>query len=130
KRLVDLRVKEGETALKAKERALIAANVAHEIKNPLEGIYGAAQLLKEEARGNPKFVDMILKDSVRLNDVIHQFLQFSRPFQTRMVRFDAAEAVRAFCREQAAVAGEDRLRFRLEGASAAPGTASAAGEGD
>jgi signal transduction histidine kinase len=110
KRLVDLRIREGEAAVKAKERAAMAASVAHEIKNPLEGIYGAAQLLKEESKGNGKFIDMILKDSVRLNGVVQQFLQFSRPFLTRMAHFDAAGAVRDFCREQAALAGEDKVR--------------------
>ena len=107
-------MREGEAALKAKERAAIAANVAHEIKNPLEGIYGAAQILKEEGKGNPKFIDMILKDSVRLNGVVQQFLQFSRPFQVRMSDFDLVEAVSAFCREQAAVGGEGKVRFRAE----------------
>lgn len=110
KRLVDLRIREGEAAVKAKERAAMAASVAHEIKNPLEGIYGAAQLLKEESKGNGKFIDMILKDSVRLNGVVQQFLQYSRPFLTRMAHFDAAEAVQGFCREQAALAGEEKVR--------------------
>lgn len=112
KRLVNVRVREGEAALKAKERAAIAANVAHEIKNPLEGIYGAAQILQEEGKGNPKFIEMILKDSVRLNGVVHQFLQFSRPFQARMAEFDLAEAVSAFCREQASLAGAGMVAFR------------------
>jgi two-component system sensor histidine kinase PilS (NtrC family) len=111
KRLVNVRVREGEAALKAKERAAIAANVAHEIKNPLEGIYGAAQILKEEGKGSAKFIDMILKDSVRLNGVVHQFLQFSRPFRTRMSDFDLVEAVSGFCREQASVAGEGKIRY-------------------
>ena len=111
KRLVNVRVREGEAALKAKERAAIAANVAHEIKNPLEGIYGAAQILKEEGKGNPKFIDMILKDSVRLNGVVQQFLQFSRPFRTQMSDFDLVDAVSAFAREQASVAGEGKVRF-------------------
>jgi signal transduction histidine kinase len=114
KRLVNVRVREGEAALKAKERAAIAANVAHEIKNPLEGIYGAAQILKEEGKGNAKFIDMILKDSVRLNGVVQQFLQFSRPFQPRMSDFDLVDAVSGFCREQAAVAGEGKVRFRSD----------------
>jgi signal transduction histidine kinase len=114
KRLVNARVREGEAALKAKERAAIAANVAHEIKNPLEGIYGAAQILKEEGKGNPKFIEMILKDSVRLNGVVQQFLQFSRPFQVRMADFDLVEAVAAFCREQASLAGEGAVAFVCE----------------
>jgi signal transduction histidine kinase len=114
KRLVNVRVREGEAALKAKERAAIAANVAHEIKNPLEGIYGAAQILRDEGKGNPKFIDMILKDSVRLNDVVHQFLQFSRPFRARMADFDLVEAVSGFCREQAAIAGDSKVRFHAD----------------
>jgi signal transduction histidine kinase len=118
KRLVDLRIREGESAVKAKERAAMSAHVAHEIKNPLEGIYGAAQLLKEEGKGNGRFIDMILKDSVRLNGVVQQFLQFSRPFQTRMAHFDAAEAVREFCREQAALAGEDQVACGADGGAA------------
>jgi signal transduction histidine kinase len=105
-------VREGEAALKAKERAAIAANVAHEIKNPLEGIYGAAQILKEEGKGNPKFIEMILKDSVRLNGVVQQFLQFSRPFQVRLAEFDLVEAAGAFCREQASLSGDESVSFR------------------
>ncbi len=113
KRLVNIRVREGESALKAKERAMIAANVAHEIKNPLEGIYGAAQLLKEEGKGNGKFIDMILKDAVRLNGVVTQFLQFSRPFQVHMSDFDAVEAIQRFCREQISVLGENKLCLEI-----------------
>ena len=114
RRLVDLRVKEGKATLQAKERAAIAANVAHEIKNPLEGIYGAAQLLKEEGKGNEKFIGMILKDSIRLNGVIQQFLAFSRPFPARMSSFDAVEAAREFCREQEAVGGKGYIRCLTE----------------
>jgi signal transduction histidine kinase len=118
KRLVDLRIRDGEAAVKAKERAAIAANVAHEIKNPLEGIYGAAQLLKEEGKANVRFVDMILKDSVRLNDVVQQFLQFSRPFQVRSGVFDAAAYVHDFCKEQAALAGNGKVDCHSEGGPA------------
>jgi signal transduction histidine kinase len=119
KRLVDLRVKDGEAALQARERAAIAANVAHEIKNPLEGIYGAAQLLKEEGKGNEKFIDMILKDSIRLNGVVQEFLMFSRPFTARMSGFDAVEAAREFCREQGALGGGGNIRC-LDDAGAKP----------
>ena len=57
---------------------------------------------------------MILKDSVRLNGVVHQFLQFSRPFRTRMSEFDLVEAVSGFCREQASVAGAETVRFQSD----------------
>jgi|GEM_PF-1420362 len=100
KRLVELRALESEAAHRAQERAVVAAGVAHEIKNPLEGIYGAAQLLQEEGKGNARFIQMILKDSVRLNETVQQFLRFSRPFTAHPERFDFIGFVREFCREQ------------------------------
>lgn len=113
RRLVVLRVKETQAAHQAKERALVAAGVAHEIKNPLGGIYGAAQLLKEEGKGNARFIDMILKDSVRLNEVVQQFLRFSRPFEARMSAFDLSATVSEFVQAQNAVNGAGYLT--LEG---------------
>ncbi len=100
KRLVEMRAFESEMAHRAQERAVVAAGVAHEIKNPLEGIYGAAQLLQEEGKGNPRFIQMILKDSIRLNETVQQFLRFSRPFATHTAAFDVVAFVREFCREQ------------------------------
>lgn len=104
RRLVDLRAVESEMAHRAQERAAVAAGVAHEIKNPLEGIYGAAQLLQEEGKGNPRFIQMILKDSVRLNETVQQFLRFSRPFAAQLSRFDIITYVREFCAGQNEVA--------------------------
>lgn len=63
------------------ELGLMAAGLAHEIKNPLEGVYGAAQILQEEGKGNAHFVSMILRDSLRLNDVVHNFLRYARPYK-------------------------------------------------
>lgn len=62
------------------ELGLMAAGLAHEIKNPLEGVYGAAQILQEEGKGNARFVGMVLRESLRLNDVVHNFLRFARPY--------------------------------------------------
>jgi signal transduction histidine kinase len=104
RRLVDLRAVESEMAHRAQERAVVAAGVAHEIKNPLEGIYGAAQLLQEEGKGNPRFIQMILKDSVRLNETVQQFLRFSRPFAAQLSRFDIIAYIREFCAAQNEVA--------------------------
>jgi signal transduction histidine kinase len=111
KRLVELRARESLTALRAQERALVAASVAHEIKNPLEGIYGAAQLLIEEGKGSPRFVQMILKDSIRLNETVHQFLRFSRPFIPKMSQFDLVAELRSFCRAQSELSAGSSPEF-------------------
>ncbi len=116
KRLLELRARESEAAMKAQERAVVAAGVAHEIKNPLEGIYGAAQLLREEGLGNARFIDMILKDSVRLNEVVQEFLRFARPFVVKPERFDLCAWAAEFCRVQSELAPDHPLEFSTTGA--------------
>jgi len=61
----------------------IAAGIAHEIKNPLVGIRGAAQLLKSELRAAAggsliEYLDVILKEADRLNSVLEGILDFTR----------------------------------------------------
>ena len=70
--------------------ASFAADVSHEIKNPLEGIYGSAQIL-EEMYENNRFVDIIVKDSLRLNDTVQNFLQFARPFSLHKQELDLCQ---------------------------------------
>jgi len=61
----------------------IAAGIAHEIKNPLVGIRGAAQLLRGELKGDERtgqaeYLDVILKEADRLNRVLEGILDFTR----------------------------------------------------
>jgi two-component system, NtrC family, nitrogen regulation sensor histidine kinase GlnL len=68
---------------------LIAAGIAHEVKNPLVGIRGAAQLMKSDlqaggmelpasCRSLTEYLDVILKESDRLNKVLEGILDFTR----------------------------------------------------
>ncbi len=70
---------------------MIAAGIAHEVKNPLVGISGAAQLMKAELRsidrtgkrggppaGQLEYLEVILKESDRLNKVLEGILDFTR----------------------------------------------------
>ncbi len=62
---------------------LIAAGIAHEVKNPLVGIRGAAQLMQSELRSCPgkgldEYIDVILKEADRLNTVLEGILDFTR----------------------------------------------------
>jgi two-component system nitrogen regulation sensor histidine kinase GlnL len=66
---------------------MIAAGIAHEVKNPLVGIRGAAQLMQSELRsgagksfdkGFDEYLDVILKEADRLNNVLEGILDFTR----------------------------------------------------
>jgi two-component system nitrogen regulation sensor histidine kinase GlnL len=56
------------------------ANLAHEVKNPLSGIKGAAQLLARRTE-NAQFkelTDVVIKESDRLNNIVCDMLDFTR----------------------------------------------------
>lgn len=59
----------------------IAAGLAHEIKNPLGGIKGAAQLLTREKLSpeSAEYLQIIVKESDRVNKLVNQLLTFARP---------------------------------------------------
>lgn len=81
---------------------MMAAGMAHEIKNPLEGIYGAAQLIEEEDEDNP-MIKIVLKESRRLNDLVHQFLEFSRPFRLNFETHSVDHFLSEFVSDQEAL---------------------------
>lgn len=74
----------------------LSAGLAHEIRNPLASIKGAAEILADDARdGDPKarLLGILQLESSRLNDVLTRFLAFARPSDRNPVRFDlTAEA--------------------------------------
>lgn len=62
--------------------AAVAAGLAHEIKNPLGGIKGAAQLLAEEVAGSAngvRFTSLITREVDRVSALLEQLLELTRP---------------------------------------------------
>jgi two-component system, NtrC family, sensor histidine kinase HydH len=60
----------------------MAAGLAHEIKNPLGAIKGAAQLLKEDGAPSERredFLNIILAETDRLSVVLSDFLDYAKP---------------------------------------------------
>lgn len=83
--------KEMEEDLKRADRlallGTLAAGLAHEIKNPLSGIKGAAQLLKREVNSNPsllQYADIVVREVDRVNRLIEQLLDLSRPAELNL----------------------------------------------
>jgi len=54
----------------------LLGTLAHEIKNPLGGIKGAAQLLhqKTQAEGTGEYTNLIIKETDRLNSILQNYL--------------------------------------------------------
>ncbi|MGH7926182.1 MAG: two-component system sensor histidine kinase NtrB, partial [Candidatus Binatia bacterium] len=62
----------------------LAAGLAHEIRNPLGGIKGAAQLLRRAVEDDATlraYTDIMIRESDRVNQLIEQLLDLSRPWQ-------------------------------------------------
>jgi signal transduction histidine kinase len=60
----------------------MAAGLAHEIKNPLGSIQGAAEILSDDVPADAKkrdLLNVLTKESKRLNSVVDDFLRFARP---------------------------------------------------
>ncbi|QRK13818.1 PAS domain-containing sensor histidine kinase [Archangium violaceum] len=60
----------------------LAAQLAHEIRNPLAAMRGSAQLLVQEPDTDPsstKLVEILLRESDRLSKLVEDFLRFARP---------------------------------------------------
>jgi len=77
----------------------MAAGLAHEVKNPLGSIKGAAQLLEEGSAGpstaeSREFIGIILEEVDRLNRVVGSFLDYARPHAGNPVPLDVNGAVR------------------------------------
>jgi signal transduction histidine kinase len=78
----------------------MAAGLAHEVKNPLGAIKGAAQLLEEVgAAGSDdpaarEFVGIILEEANRLDRVVGSFLDYARPHAGNPIPLDLNAAVR------------------------------------
>jgi two-component system, NtrC family, nitrogen regulation sensor histidine kinase GlnL len=72
----------------------LAAGLAHEIRNPLGGIKGAAQLLRRAL--DPKsslreYTDIMIREVDRVNNLIEQLLNLSRPLQLTLAPINIHE---------------------------------------
>src|SRR4029079_4676872 len=92
------RRKELEEDLKRADRlalmGTLAAGLAHEIRSPLGGIKGAAQLLRRAADGDASvhdFTDIMIREVDRVNQLIEQLLDLSRPSQIKFAAINIHE---------------------------------------
>lgn len=78
----------------------MAAGLAHEIRNPLGAIKGAAQLLVDSegkpvsGQDAPEFISIIVEEVNRLNRVVTQFLDYARPYKGEAAEIDVNDVVK------------------------------------
>lgn len=75
----------------------VAAGLAHEIRNPLGAMRGAIQVLDSNMPPDSvqaNLMDIILKESDRLNKIITNFLSYARPKVGEVAELDLNEAIR------------------------------------
>ena len=72
----------------------MAASIAHEIRNPLAAMRGSIQMLRSEMDNDSsqaELMEIILRESDRLNRIITDFLSYARPRSLTQARVDVGD---------------------------------------
>lgn len=75
----------------------MAASIAHEIRNPLAAMRGSIQMLRADMEGESsqtELMEIILRESDRLNRIISDFLSYARPRSIIQSKVDVGELLR------------------------------------
>jgi two-component system sensor histidine kinase PilS (NtrC family) len=75
----------------------MAAGIAHEIRNPLASMSGSIQILRDElplTGEQAQLMDIVIRESERLNDTIKSFLAYARPQRQAAACIDVRQTVR------------------------------------
>ncbi len=92
----------------------LAAGMAHEIRNPLGAMQGAAEILEQScADGDPnrEFVDILNQEIGRLNRVVGKYLDYAKPQAPELQPMDPNAAVRAAVKLLERIAARSNVRF-------------------
>jgi len=96
--VTELRRLEREARLRQRLAAVgeMAAGIAHEIRNPLASMAGSIQLLRHElplSDEQAQLMDIVLRESERLNHTIKSFLAYARPQRSAPARLDVGRVL-------------------------------------
>lgn len=74
----------------------LSSGLAHEIKNPLGGIRGAAQLLSLELKERPdlrEYTQVMIKETDRINGIIEELMDLSNPRPQELSAVDLTQTI-------------------------------------
>jgi two-component system sensor histidine kinase PilS (NtrC family) len=97
--LTDIRAMEDTSRRQERLSAVgrVAAGIAHEIRNPLAAMRGSIQVLRSEMAADgaqQELMEIVLRESDRLNRIITDFLTYARPRKIALVETDLREPLR------------------------------------
>jgi len=100
--LTEIRQREEEVRLKDRMAAIgrMAAGLAHEIRNPLASMRGSVEVLRSHLdldAADARLMDIVIRESDRLNKVVEDFLRFARPRTREREQVDLATVARETC---------------------------------
>lgn len=93
----------------------MTAAVAHEIRNPLTGISGAAQMICDGAGDPVEFALMIRSETEKLSELCSEFLDFARPAELKRADFHLKELLADVVKHHGPAAGKAGVELSLEG---------------
>jgi two-component system sensor histidine kinase PilS (NtrC family) len=96
--VTDVRRLERDARLRQRLAAVgeMAAGIAHEIRNPLASMSGSIQVLRQElplSEDQAQLMDIVLRESERLNDTIRSFLAYARPQRSVPTKLDMRKSL-------------------------------------
>jgi two-component system nitrogen regulation sensor histidine kinase GlnL len=101
---------------RSSERALdfeaLAAGLAHEIKNPLAGLQGSAELLAREAEGTAKeYAQVIAREAKRVDGLVRELLDLARPAVLQTASLDVHRVLDDVAVLAHGIPGADKVTF-------------------
>lgn len=71
----------------------MAAELAHEMKNPLASLTGAVELLRTGGERDERLLALVYREAMRLNAIVRDFLDFAQPRPLELAPADLCELV-------------------------------------
>ena len=95
----------------------LSAGLAHEIRNPLASIEGAAAIVEQAPENEPQrkeFLGIIQEESRRLNRLVTHFLDFARPRPPELRPTDIGELLESVIKLVSQTAARTNIKFETQ----------------